>query len=651
MSLEFEDAGAAVAGRRAESIPVSTVEDTRTDTPFEISLVSPRTRVAIALITLAWIAAVGSFWVWWLEPSHEVTAFGMVITSALLLYLSLFPAGFVIAVQRLRRVNPNTRLPDVRVAFVVTKAPSEPWELVQSTLEAMLDQAYPSSYDVWLCDEDPREETFRWCHEHGVFVSTRRGAPDYHRSEWPRRTKCKEGNLAYFYDLWGYNSYDVVVQLDADHVPAREYLTEMVRPFADQSIGYVAAPSVCDSNAAESWAARGRLYREAGFHGPIQAGHNGRRAPVCIGSHYAVRTSALKEAGGIGPELAEDFTTTFLLNSAGWDGRFAIDAAAHGEGPPTFGAMLTQEFQWSRSLMTVFLGLFFSRGRRLSFSHRLRFAYALGYYPAFGLVMCIGVLLPPVACILGEPWVRVNYLEFVVRWWAISMSLLAMNLLLRHQGHCRPEKTKIISWEGWIYAVVRWPYIAWGVLAAVIQKVVPRPVVFKVTPKGDDVVETLRTAQLAPYLVICGIALVGAAVGIRTAATRGYVFLSLLGAVLYTVSAATVIRMHVVETSRRHAIARRTLWCSVLAPLSIVLALAAAAIVLSASFAVSIISIPGYVFLFLLSGVTYMVVAATVIRMLRPADDRMTAAGLDDVRIALVVVAIAFSAFFAASII
>ena len=40
-------------------------------------------------------------------------------------------------------------------------------------------------------------------------------------------------------------------------------------------------------------------------------------APSCIGSHYAVRTHALKTIGGIGPELAEDFSTSFLLTSAG----------------------------------------------------------------------------------------------------------------------------------------------------------------------------------------------------------------------------------------------------------------------------------------------------------------------------------------------
>jgi cellulose synthase (UDP-forming) len=116
----------------------------------------------------------------------------------------------------------------------------------------------------------------------------------------------------------------VVSQLDCDHVPSPTYLSEMVRPFSDPAVGYVAAPSVCDANAGSSWAARGRLHREATFHGAFQLGHSGGWAPACIGSHYAVRTRALRDIGGIGPELAEDFSTSFLFNAAGWQGAFAI---------------------------------------------------------------------------------------------------------------------------------------------------------------------------------------------------------------------------------------------------------------------------------------------------------------------------------------
>ena len=136
-------------------------------------------------------------------------------------------------------------------------------------------------------------------------------------------------------------------------VPRRTYLREIVRAFADPRVGYVAAPSVCDANAGESWAARGRLYKEATFHGPQQAGGHHAIPPTCIGSHYAVRTQALQEIGGVGPELAEDFSTSLMMNAFGWSGVFALDAEAHGDGPDTFADFITQEFQWARSLSNV----------------------------------------------------------------------------------------------------------------------------------------------------------------------------------------------------------------------------------------------------------------------------------------------------------
>jgi cellulose synthase/poly-beta-1,6-N-acetylglucosamine synthase-like glycosyltransferase len=345
-----------------------------------------RQRVVIALLMVAWALLLVSFWTWWLEPVHLVSVTRSVITGSLLFYVTvLLPALPVLFLLRLRRVNPDLPLPHLRVALVVTKAPSEPWELVRTTLLAMKKQTTTFSYDIWLCDEDPSEATRQWCSAEDVRISSRHGVEEYHNATWPRRTKCKEGNLAYFYDHWGYDEYDVVVQLDADHVPEPGYLTAMVQPFHNERIGYVAAPSICDSNASESWAARGRLHKEASLHGPSQAGCNEGFAPVCIGSHYAVRTDALREIGGIGPELAEDFTTSFLMNTGGWHGAFALEAEAHGGGPPTFAAMLVQEFQWSQSLTVVGLRMYRQNFRRLPWRLRLRFGMSLLYYPMLAL--------------------------------------------------------------------------------------------------------------------------------------------------------------------------------------------------------------------------------------------------------------------------
>jgi cellulose synthase (UDP-forming) len=515
-----------------------------------VHLLSVRDRLLVAVLTTGWLVAQVSFWLWWLQPERVITWAGMVINTVLLVYLAVLPGYFLIVVNRLRGPREDLPVPDLRVAFVVTKAPSEPWPVARQTLEAMLAQDYPHGYHVWLCDEDPSEETLTWCEEHCVRVSTRHGVEAYHRPAWPRRTKCKEGNLAWFYDQWGYRDYDVVAQLDCDHVPAPTYLAEMVRPFDDPAVGYVAAPSMNDRNAATSWAARGRLHREATFHGPSQTGHQAGLAPSCIGSHYAVRTVALRDAGGVGPELAEDFSTSFLLTSAGWQGAFAHRAEAHGEGPHTLSALLVQEFQWSRSLTVLFIGLVPAHLRRLPWKLRLRFLFALTYYPLIVLTTGVGLLLPPIAAVTGVPWVDVNYVSFLLHWLAIPVWVLLIALLLRRRGLLRPERSPMLSWENWLYVLARWPYIARGVVAAVVQHVRRRPITFRVTPKAPGGLEPLALGVLAPYLVITVGLSTAALVGEARTSTVGYVFLCLVGSVSYAAVSIALPLLHAREAAR-----------------------------------------------------------------------------------------------------
>ncbi|WP_207918915.1 glycosyltransferase family 2 protein [Saccharopolyspora karakumensis] len=513
-----------------------------------------RDRVVIGVLSAGWLASLVYFWCWWLQPAHRASVFGLVANSVLIAYLSVMPAYFLLSINRMRKVDPTKRLPAVRTAMVVTKAPSEPWSMVRRTLQAMLVQRYPGPYDVWLCDEDPTDEALRWCAESGVLVSTRRDRPDYHRSAWPRRTKCKEGNLTFFYDHWGYEHYDVVAQLDSDHVPTESYLAEMVRPFADPAIGWVSAPSVCDANAGESWSARGRLYREAAFHGPMQMGHSGKYAPVCIGSHYAVRTSALREIGGLGPELAEDFSTTFLLSSAGWSGAFAPDAIANGTGPVGFGGMITQEFQWSRSLVTLLMGLVPRHVPRFPWYLRVRFLLVLTYYPLVAFTTMAGLVLPAVAAVTGVPWINVNYFSFLAHWWAVFVWLFAIQLLLRRRGLLRPPYAPVISWEMWLFALARWPYVALGVSAAVVQKVRRAPLTFKVTPKAQNRLEPMPRRLIAPYVMIAVGLSLSAVVGELYTNAIGYTFLCLLGSTVYTAVAVILPLLHALENARSAAV-------------------------------------------------------------------------------------------------
>ncbi|HWK65951.1 MAG TPA: glycosyltransferase family 2 protein [Rhizobiaceae bacterium] len=520
--------------------------------PMMVPVFSGWRRAEYLLGAALWIAALVYFWHWWLEPANHVRLWGSILVTAILAWVTLLPAYFIVLFFRARRPDGPLNLPaGSRIAMVVTKAPSEPFEVVAETLRAMLAQDVP--HDTWLADEDPSPATLAWCREHGVLVSTRKGREDYHRKTWPRRTRCKEGNLAFFYDHYGYERYDFVVQLDADHVPEPGYLFQMLRPFADPAVGYVSAPSICDRNATESWSARGRLYAEASMHGSLQAGYNSGLAPLCIGSHYAARTQALKEIGGLGPELAEDHSTTLMMNSYGWRGVHAIDAIAHGDGPRTFADLVTQEFQWSRSLVMILLQYSPKLVRTLPPRLKFQFLFSQIWYPLFSLFMALMFVLPIVALALGDNFVGVTYPDFLQHFMPQAIILIGLACRWRASGTFRPYDAKVLSLEMTLFLFARWPWAMAGTLAALRDWSTGSFVDFRVTPKGASDVDPLPVRVLAPYgfLAICSILPV-LLIPDASESSRGFYVFAIINALIYAVLLFVIVFQHARENTVRY---------------------------------------------------------------------------------------------------
>lgn len=495
-----------------------------------------------------WLIALAFFWRWWLLPAHHVNPAGSVLVTMILAWVTMLPAYFMAVFYRAQKPNGELRLPaGSRVAMVVTKAPSEPFAVVERTLRAMLAQPVP--HDTWLADEDPSPATLDWCRRHGVHVSTRKGRADYHRQTWPRRTRCKEGNLAFFYDHYGYERYDFVVQLDADHVPEADYLYQMLRPFADPAIGYVSAPSICDSNAQESWSARGRLYAEASMHGSLQTGFNGGLAPLCIGSHYAVRTTALQAIGGLGPELAEDHSTTLMMNAHGWRGVHALDAIAHGDGPRTFADLITQEFQWSRSLMMILLQYSPRLVGRLPLRLKIQFLFSQLWYSLFSLFMGLMFFLPVLALVLGWNFVDVSYPDFLVHFIPQSVLLILCAYRWRSTGTFRPVDAKVLSWEMSLFLFARWPWALAGALAAVRDWATGSFVDFRVTPKGTSDVDPLPFRVLAPYGFLALASILPVLFVTHAGETSGFYIFAIVNAAIYVLLLVVIITQHARENT------------------------------------------------------------------------------------------------------
>ncbi len=515
------------------------------------------------LLAALWVVANLAFWAWWLRPAHVVTIPRFALTTLVIGYTLAMPAYFIFFLGRMRKPNPALALPDgLRVTFATTFVPgAEGIEVLERTIVAMRDQfGYP--HDVWVLDEGGTPEVRALCARVGVSHFSRKGIEGYQGAAWPFKAKTKAGNYNAWLDWLAERGivYDILLQMDTDHVPQPGYMMEMLRPFADPAVAYVAAPSITSGNRAESWVVAARCEVEATLHGALQMGYNGGFAPLIIGSHAAFRVAALWRIGGFQHTLAEDHHNTLRLHAAGLGGVFSPDAIAIGDGATCFADAMVQEYQWARALTQVLLNFFPKDGRRLRPRLWAQFVFAETWYPLFALTQLIGWLSPIVALATGTPWVRVGYFEFLAMQLPVTLSCLGIVWWVKRRGWLRPRESALLSWRSALLMLARWPFILMAVAEAVAGWATKRDFPFRVTPKGARGVKALPLRVIAPFVLTVAGSLGAIAVHLSAGNARdvdGYLYLALVSAGTTVALIAAVLALNIRENLRTWRIPRR----------------------------------------------------------------------------------------------
>lgn len=529
-----------------------------------VAVMTPAQRRVYRALTCVWLLANLLFWAWWLRPSHVVTVSRFVITSLVIGYTLAMPAYFIYFLGRMRRPNPALALPNgLRVTFATTFVPgAEGIEVLERTIVAMRDQqGYP--HDVWVLDEGDAPAVKALCARVGVHHFSRKGIDRYQAPIWPFKAKTKAGNYNAWLDwlqLQGIH-YDILLQMDTDHVPQPGYMMEMLRPFADAAVAYVAAPSITSGNRGDSWAVAARYEVEATLHGALQMGYNSGYAPLIIGSHAAFRIAALRRIGGFQHTLAEDHHNTLRLNAQGLGGVFSPDAIAIGDGATCFADAMVQEYQWARALTQVLLNFFPADSRTLRPRLWAQFVFAETWYPLFALTQLIGWLTPIVALVTGRPWVQVDYFQFLGMQMPVTLSCLGIVWWVKRQGWLRPRESALLSWRSALLMLARWPFVLMAVIEAILGWLTKRDFPFRVTPKGARGVKALPLRLLAPYIIIVSGSLTAIAIHLAVGHARtvdGYLYLALVNAILYVAVIVAVLALNVRENLRTWHISRQT---------------------------------------------------------------------------------------------
>jgi cellulose synthase/poly-beta-1,6-N-acetylglucosamine synthase-like glycosyltransferase len=217
---------------------------------------------------------------------------------------------------------------------------------------------------------------------------------------------------------------EIVVVYDADYVPPRGQIRELVAAFLDPRVGAVMG-RVVPVNADRNLLTRILdLERAGGYQVDQQARYNLGLVPQYGGTVGAFRADLVRALGGFDPQvLAEDTELTFRLVTRGWRVAYANHAECYEEAPERWRVRARQIRRWSRGHNQVLFryALRVWRTPHLpTFWQRLDAFLLLGIY-AQPFLMSLAILDSVALFFLGE-------MRLVVGVW-ILLALAAYNAI------------------------------------------------------------------------------------------------------------------------------------------------------------------------------------------------------------------------------
>ena len=176
---------------------------------------------------------------------------------------------------------------------------------------------------------------------------------------------------------------EVVLLFDADYVPGRSMLKQLVAPFCDPEVGAVMGRVVPHNTGSSLLAAMLSLERAAGYQIGQQARFNLGLTPQFGGTVGGVRLAALKAAGGWNAEsLTEDTDLTFRMVAQGWKVAYVNRAECYEEVPESWEVRKRQIARWAIGHTDCFhrLSAAVLRSQWLSGTEKLDAVFVLACY-------------------------------------------------------------------------------------------------------------------------------------------------------------------------------------------------------------------------------------------------------------------------------
>jgi len=345
----------------------------------------------------------------WLQPEPEAVGDGRhpLVTAML---IALYAIIFLICVYILRhyfftlnRLYRPPRQPYVdvdtadwpAVTVLIPAHNEEP--VIEDILQALLEADYPRARLALTPIDDrstdrTREIIQRYTEE---FPDTVR---PYHRDDGTA------GKAAALNDAMDAVATEVVLVFDADYVPGRGLIKQLVAPFFDPEVGAVMGRVVPHNVETNLLTRLLDLERAGGYQVDQQARMNLHLVPQYGGTVGGVRKSALESVGGWREDaLAEDTDATYRLLLGGWKTVYQNRSECYEQVPESWDSRLRQIRRWAmgHNQSAARYGARLFRNARTRFMEKLDGWLLLGVY-TMSPVLVVGWALGIVLWYLGE---------------------------------------------------------------------------------------------------------------------------------------------------------------------------------------------------------------------------------------------------------
>ncbi|HEX5929140.1 MAG TPA: glycosyltransferase [Solirubrobacterales bacterium] len=432
----------------------------------------------IALVALVWGLGYLTWRVGWSWEGANPVLFAMLlVTEVYGLYALAVLAWF--SWSRPPAVRPATTPGRSVDVYVCTY--DEPAEVIMATLAGCRALTYP--HTTYLLDDGRRPEMEELARTAGAEYMTR-----------PDNSHAKAGNLNAALPRTG---GDLVLVLDADHVPMPDALDALVGYFDDERMAVVQTPHDFFNHDSVQHYVVGR-HEQSLFYRVVCPGKDRHGAAYWCGSAALINRHALLEIGGVATEtIAEDFHTTIRLLRHGWRTRYHDEVLVQGLAPHDLDGYLLQRDRWARGNLAVFtLDESPLRAKELTPLQRLSYFASLFAYLAPPMRLLLLLTLGAVLWTGALP-LKISVLALAALWLpSVLLNLGAGAALAR--GYMRIPETahyELLTMEIYTRA-----------LRCIVR---PGRTAFKVTPKQGRDGGGLEAMRKLHLVVFCAVLLAG----------------------------------------------------------------------------------------------------------------------------------------------